>query len=71
MRGELSPGAKVAIYGLMSVLLIPFVFPTWWMITSSVKPISDIFAFPPDLIPRRVDFSTYAQVFELQPFARQ
>jgi len=71
MRGELSPGAKVAIYGLMSVLLIPFVFPTWWMITSSVKPISDIFAFPPDLIPRHVDFSTYAKVFELQPFARQ
>jgi len=62
---------KTALYGLMCVLLIPFVFPTWWMITSSVKPISDIFAFPPDLWPRRFDFSTYAQVFELQPFARQ
>ncbi len=41
------------------------------MVTSSVKPISDIFAFPPDLWPRRFDWSTYAQVFELQPFARQ
>jgi multiple sugar transport system permease protein len=62
---------KTALYGLMCVLLIPFVFPTWWMVTSSVKPISDIFAFPPDLWPRRFDFTTYAQVFELQPFARQ
>ncbi|CAN7388660.1 carbohydrate ABC transporter permease [Devosia sp. LjRoot3] len=71
MKTDLSPRMKTALYGLMCVLLIPFVFPTWWMITSSVKPISDIFAFPPDLWPRRFDFSTYAQVFELQPFARQ
>ena len=71
MKTDLSPRMKVALYGLMCVLLIPFVFPTWWMVTSSVKPISDIFAFPPDLWPRRFDFTTYAQVFELQPFARQ
>ena len=71
MKTDLSPRMTVALYGLMCVLLIPFVFPTWWMVTSSVKPISDIFAFPPDLWPRRFDFSTYAQVFELQTFARQ
>ena len=71
MKTDLSPRMKVALYGLMCVLLVPFVFPTWWMVTSSVKPISDIFAFPPDLWPHRFDFSTYAQVFELQPFARQ
>ncbi|MFC3703605.1 carbohydrate ABC transporter permease [Devosia honganensis] len=71
MKTELSPRMKVGLYGLMCVLLVPFVFPTWWMVTSSVKPISDIFAFPPDLWPRRFDFSTYAQVFDLQPFGRQ
>jgi len=71
MKTELSPRVKVALYGLMCVLLIPFVFPTWWMVTSSVKPISDIFAFPPDLWPRRFDWTTYQKVFELQPFAQQ
>ncbi len=71
MKTDLSPRMKVGLYGLMCVLLIPFVFPAWWMITSSVKPISDIFAFPPDLWPRRFDWSTYVRVFELQPFARQ
>jgi multiple sugar transport system permease protein len=71
MKTDLSPRLRVALYGLLCVLLIPFVFPIWWMLTSSVKPISDIFAFPPDLWPRRFDFSTYAKVFELQPFARQ
>jgi multiple sugar transport system permease protein len=71
MRGELSPRARVVLYGLLCVLAIPFVFPTWWMVTSSVKPISDIFAFPPELIPRRFDWSTYGEVFRLQPFAQQ
>jgi multiple sugar transport system permease protein len=68
MKTDLSPRMKVLVYGLMTVLLIPFVFPTWWMVTSSVKPISDIFAFPPDIFPRRFDFSTYGRVFQLQQY---
>jgi multiple sugar transport system permease protein len=71
MKTELSPRTKIIIYGVMCILLIPFVFPTWWMITSSVKPVSDIFAFPPDIIPRSFDFSSYADVFKFQPFAVQ
>lgn len=71
MKTELSNRTRTLLYGLMCVLLVPFVFPTWWMVTSSVKPISDIFAFPPDIIPRAYDWSTYARVFELQPFAQQ
>jgi multiple sugar transport system permease protein len=71
MKTDLAPGAKLALYGLLCVLSIPFVFPTWWMVTSSMKPISDIFAFPPSLIPTTYDFSSYSDVFRLQPFARQ
>ncbi|WEX90991.1 carbohydrate ABC transporter permease [Sinorhizobium garamanticum] len=71
MKTEVSPRMKVALYGLMCVLLIPFVFPTWWMVTSSVKPISDIFAFPPQLVPQNYDWTTYQKVFELQPFVQQ
>ncbi|MGN6683096.1 MAG: carbohydrate ABC transporter permease [Devosia sp.] len=71
MRAELSPRLKLALYGLLCVLAVPFVFPTWWMVTSSVKPISQIFAFPPELIPHTLDWSSYADVFWLQPFAQQ
>ncbi|MBN7806396.1 carbohydrate ABC transporter permease [Agrobacterium rosae] len=71
MKTDLSPRLRVALYGLMCVLLIPFVFPTWWMVTSSIKPISDIFAFPPQLIPQTYDWTTYSKVFELQPFVQQ
>ncbi|MGK9168906.1 carbohydrate ABC transporter permease [Inquilinus limosus] len=71
MRAELTPRARLAVYGLMCVLAIPFVFPTWWMVTSSFKPVQEIFAFPPALLPRRFDLEAYRQVFELQPFALQ
>ncbi|MCG5470720.1 carbohydrate ABC transporter permease [Micromonospora sp. LAH09] len=71
MNNRLPLRARVAIYGLICLLAVPFVFPTWWMITSSFKPVGDIFAFPPSLIPTDLSFSAYRQVFELQPFARQ
>lgn len=62
---------KITLYGLLSVLCVPFVFPTWWMVTSSFKPVGEIFAFPPSLLPSTWDVSPYRQVFELQPFATQ
>ena len=49
MKPKVPLRARVALYGLLCVLAIPFVFPTWWMVTSSFKPVSDIFAFPPTL----------------------
>ena len=71
MNDKLPARLQVMLYGLVCVLLVPFVFPTWWMVTSSVKPVSAIFAFPPELIPTTLDWSSYSQVFKLQPFAQQ
>ncbi|MFD4577849.1 carbohydrate ABC transporter permease [Streptomyces sp. NPDC058417] len=71
MSHKLSPRAKVALYGILLVLCVPFVFPTWWMVTSSLKPAGDIFAFPPSLFPANPSLDAYTQVFERQPFLRQ
>ncbi|MFF5217338.1 carbohydrate ABC transporter permease [Micromonospora sp. NPDC000442] len=71
MNSRLSVRARVALYGVLCLLALPFVFPTWWMVTSSVKPVGDIFAFPPSLIPTEASLSAYRRVFELQPFAQQ
>lgn len=71
MRNRLSLRARLFLYAALMVLAIPFVFPTWWMATSSVKPIGDVFAFPPSLWPDDVTFEAYQQVFTLQPFAQQ
>jgi multiple sugar transport system permease protein len=71
MSRRLSARAKLFLYAILMIAAVPFVFPTWWMLTSSFKPISDIFSFPPSLLPIHPKFAAYRQVFELQPFAHQ
>lgn len=58
------------IVGLV-LLAIPFVFPTWWMITSSFKPINEIFAFPPSLLPVNPTVQPYIDAVTQQPFGHQ
>jgi multiple sugar transport system permease protein len=71
MSRSLSTRATVVLYGVLMVLAIPFVFPTWWMVTSSLKPGSEIFAYPPSLWPSSPRLEAYQRVFEIQPFERQ
>jgi multiple sugar transport system permease protein len=59
------------IYALLLVIALPFLFPTWWMFTASLKPIEEVFSFPASLIPNDFQISNYAEVFRLQPFLRQ
>lgn len=63
--------ARVALFVGLCVLAIPFVFPTWWMVTSSFKPMSEILRVPPTLWPESPTASAYGRVFDLQPFAAQ
>lgn len=62
---------RAALYLLLAVMAIPFVFPTWWMITSSFKSINEILAFPPTPLPVDPSLQGYLQAFTFQPFARQ
>jgi multiple sugar transport system permease protein len=59
------------IYALLLVIAVPFLFPTLWMFTASLKPIEEVFSFPASLIPNDFQISNYAEVFRLQPFLRQ
>lgn len=56
---------------LLSVISLPFIFPTWWMATSSLKPMSEILRSTPTLWPESPSFAAYGEVFRLQPFAQQ
>ena len=67
----MKPRLRVLVYGVLLVCCVPFVFPIWWMATTSLKPVSEIFAFPPSLLPGSPTLEAYRQVFELQPFGRQ
>ncbi|MFI2489911.1 carbohydrate ABC transporter permease [Promicromonospora kroppenstedtii] len=56
---------------LLAVLSVPFVFPTWWMATSSLKPMSEILRRVPTIWPQDPSLEAYGRVFTLQPFAQQ
>ncbi len=58
-------------YGLMALLAIPFVFPTWWMITSSLLPENEVLSYPPKLLPLHPRWSNYKAAFAHYPLAHQ
>lgn len=62
---------RIALVGLLAVISIPFIFPTWWMATSSLKPMSEILRRVPTLWPENPSVAAYGEVFRLQPFAQQ
>lgn len=62
---------RIGLVVLLAVLAVPFLFPTWWMITSSMKTTSEILRVPPTLWPSSPTLAPYADVFALQPFAQQ
>jgi multiple sugar transport system permease protein len=56
-------------YSFLVILSLPFIFPFWWMLTSSFKPISEILA-QPTLLPRTWRFQNFIDIFTYQPYAR-
>jgi multiple sugar transport system permease protein len=59
------------VYAVLTLLAVPFVFPTWWMVTTSVKPLNQVFEFPPRLLPADWSLAPYREAFERQPFLTQ
>lgn len=63
--------STVGLYAILIVLTLPFIFPLWWMITSSFKPVSEIFRTPPTLWPENPTVDAYIKAFTLQPLPMQ
>ena len=51
----------------MTVLVISFLVPTLWMITSSLKASTEVFAHPIQWLPKDPQWSNYAKAFSLLP----
>jgi multiple sugar transport system permease protein len=52
--------------GLMAILVV-FIFPFYWMVTSSIKPLEDIYAQPVQMWPQRPTLKGYIELFGLIP----
>jgi multiple sugar transport system permease protein len=64
--------ATNVVLGIVLTLgALPLVVPLVWMVSTSLKPEFDVFAYPPQIIPPRIRLQNYVDVFTQAPFARQ
>ncbi len=62
--------AWVLLYAFLAGLAAFALLPFWWAFASSFKHNTEIFAYPPQLLPPRIDFSNYANLIGKQFFPR-
>lgn len=63
-------GTDALIYTIATIVGILFALPFLWTIGSSLKPLTEIFMFPPTLWPIEPRWQNYADVFRIAPFWR-
>lgn len=61
---------KVFLYILLSVLGVAFIIPFYWMFVSSLKFPSQIFTFPPQIIPSEMTLKNYRTLFSETHYLR-
>lgn len=61
--------AKIAVYALVNILALSFIFPFFWSLMTSLKAPHEVVVFPPQVFPERFRFENYRIVFEKVPFA--
>ncbi|MDX1358972.1 MAG: carbohydrate ABC transporter permease [Clostridia bacterium] len=50
---------KILIYLLMAAVGLVFVFPVYWIFTKAINGAEGILSYPPELIPKRVNFENF------------
>ena len=59
---------KTLIFLFMFVAALIALFPFYWMFVTAVKPVDEIFAFPPKLWPGEFIWSNFATALSRAPF---
>jgi len=59
---------EALFYVVLTALAVIFIFPFFWTVSSSLKQVSEIFNFPPTMLPAVPQFRNYAVVFQKVPF---
>ncbi len=73
MTRQRSLGYRLRRIGLHVVLMttgLLFLFPFIWSVSTSLKPMADLFQVTPSLIPSEIRWDNYSAVFEAAPFLR-
>jgi multiple sugar transport system permease protein len=67
-RPLVAASRALLLYGPLTLLALVAVFPFWWMVVTSLKPETQVFAFPPQLWPASPRWDNFAEVLRRQPF---
>jgi multiple sugar transport system permease protein len=59
-------GWAISLVAIVTALI--FLFPFFWMVTTSLKPEDHVYVVPPEWIPRSVDFSNFGNILSVFPF---
>ncbi len=54
--------SRIATYSVAAILIGFIGFPLFWMVISSLKPSSELFVFPPSILPRQISFEWYVNL---------
>lgn len=60
---------KIVIFVFMVAVALVALFPFYWMLVTAVKPVDEIFAFPPKLWPGEFIWSNFVDALSRAPFA--
>ena len=60
----------ITVYVLLGLGSLAFLFPLLWMVTTALKPDTQLFAYPPEWIPRPPIWSNFRDAIEYFPFWR-
>lgn len=63
-------GGRVLLYAVLIGLSIIFVFPFLWMITTALKPLSEVYTFPPEFIPHTFLWQNFDTAWTSRNFSR-
>ncbi|MCE7982827.1 MAG: carbohydrate ABC transporter permease [Caldilinea sp. CFX5] len=62
---------RTVVFALLCVLVIPFAWPVFWMLSTSLKSLEQTLRFPPEWLPNPVQFSNYPKALtEVVPLWR-
>lgn len=63
-------GQRIAIYAAMAALSVAFLVPLVWLVSTSLKPLGQVFEYPPVWIPDPVQWSNYGEAVDRAPLVQ-
>lgn len=63
-------GTKVILYLALAVIVLLYVFPAFWLVTSAFKADSEVYRWPPQWLPSSLHWENFQKAFNDVPFTR-